>query len=44
MFEPGAGHVRLSGYVRAIERTCPVKTTSAVLETAQKKDIQRILT
>jgi hypothetical protein len=45
MSRPGAGHVRLAGYVRAIGRTCLLKTASAVpetLETAQKIDIQRI--
>jgi hypothetical protein len=40
MFRPGARHVQLAGYVRAIGRTCPVKTASAVPETARKIDIQ----
>jgi hypothetical protein len=46
MSGPGAGHVRLAGYVRSKGRTCPVKTASAVLETsetARQDDIQRIL-
>jgi hypothetical protein len=46
MSRPGAEHVQLAGYVRAIGWTCPVKTASTVLktsETAQKIDIQWIL-
>jgi hypothetical protein len=36
MSRPGARHVWLARYVRAIGRTCPVKTASAVPETARK--------
>jgi hypothetical protein len=35
MSGPGAGHVWLAGYVRAIGRTCPIKTASAVPETSK---------
>jgi hypothetical protein len=35
MSRPGARHVRLAGYVRAIGQTCPVKTASAVSETSE---------
>jgi hypothetical protein len=35
MSGPGAEHVWLAGYVRAIGRTCPVKTASTVLESSE---------